>query len=153
MSSSNSQPHPELSKSDFYHSLRQQVRSWLQKDGKKHKWSEYLLLAPDLFHLLCKLTFDKRIPTSEKAKLASAIAYFVSPIDVIPEAIFGVGGYVDDVALAAFVLNSLMNNSDPEIVKEHWAGEGDVLDLIGQIISVADQMVGSGAWKKLKEII
>jgi uncharacterized membrane protein YkvA (DUF1232 family) len=135
--------------SDFYQQLRKRLRAWMQKGGSKHKYSEYLLFAPDLFHLLCKLSVERRVPVAEKAKLAAAIAYFISPIDLIPEAIVGPAGYVDDIALAAYVLNSIVNTTDPEVVRSHWAGDGDVLDLIQQILQVADDMVGSGLWKKL----
>ncbi|MBT8350877.1 MAG: DUF1232 domain-containing protein [Deltaproteobacteria bacterium] len=127
---------------------------WIHsEEGKDHKWSEYLLAAPDLFHLLCKLSIDKDVPVKEKAMLAGAIAYFVSPIDLVPEAIVGPIGYVDDISLAAYVLNQIVNNTDPEVLKRHWAGDGDLLDLIQHILERADKMVGSGLWNKLRNMI
>ena len=138
----------------YYQELRNKFKSWIQtKEGKDHKWSEYLLATPDLFHLLCKLSIDKDVPVKEKAKLAGVIAYFVSPIDLIPEAIVGPIGYIDDVSLAAYVLNQIVNNTDPEVIKRHWAGEGDVLELIQRILERADEMIGSGLWAKLKNMI
>jgi uncharacterized membrane protein YkvA (DUF1232 family) len=106
--------------------------------------------APDLFHLLCRLSMDDRIPARDRARLAAAIIYFVSPVDLIPEAIFGPVGFVDDVAVAAYVLNSLINSAGAEVLREHWAGEEDVLKVIQAILKVADRMVGSGLWAKLK---
>jgi len=139
---------------DYYRQLRAKFKAWIQTDeGKDHKWAEYLLATPDLFHLLCKLSIDKDVPIKEKAKLAGAIAYFVSPIDLVPEALVGPIGYVDDISLAAFVLNQIVNNTDPEVVRRHWAGEGDVLELIKRILAKADEMVGSGLWIKLKNMI
>ncbi|MBL7178083.1 MAG: DUF1232 domain-containing protein [Desulfobacteraceae bacterium] len=139
---------------DFYQKLRSKTRDWLNtKEGKSSKWSEYLMFAPDLFHLLCKLSIDKDVPVREKAKLAAAIAYFVSPIDLIPEAIVGPLGYLDDIAIAAYVLNSIINNTSPEVVKKYWAGEKDALETISQILKVADKNLGSGVWKKLKNLI
>lgn len=137
---------------DFYQNFREKIIKWLDSEGKNSKWADYLMCAPDLFHLLCKLSIDKDVPVKEKAKLAAAIAYFISPIDLIPEAIVGPIGYVDDIALAAYVLNSIVNNSGPAIVKKHWAGGADVLELIARILKVADEMVGSGLWKKLKRL-
>lgn len=139
-----------MAEEDFYQSFRKKIREWLKADGKSSKWAEYLIFAPDLFHVLCKLSIDNDVPVKEKAKLAAAIAYFVSPLDLVPEAIVGPIGYVDDIALAAYVLNSIINNSDPAIVRRHWAGDIDVLELIQQILHVADEMVGSGLWHKLK---
>lgn len=139
--------------SDFYRNLRDKIRKWAQsKEGSTNKWVEYLLCAPDLLHVLCKLSIDRDVPVKEKAKLAGAIAYFISPIDLIPEAIVGPVGYVDDIALAAYVLNSIITNTNPEVVKKHWAGERDVLEVIKEILKVADEMVGSGLWKKLKKM-
>lgn len=34
---------------------------------------------------------------------------------------------------------------------KHWAGDGDVLNVIQQIIEVADEMVGSGLWSKIRK--
>ena len=41
-------------------------------------------------------------------------------MDLVPEAIVGPIGYVDDIALAAYVLNSIVNNASPEVVQRHW---------------------------------
>ena len=116
-------------------------------------WAGYLLVAPDLFHLLCKLTLDKEVPAKEKAKLAIVIAYFVSPLDLIPEAVVGPVGYIDDIVLSAYVLNSIISKTNPEVVIKHWAGDQDVLEVIQEILKVADEMVGSGLWRKLKGLV
>jgi len=138
---------------DFYQALRWRVRDWSQRAGKDSKWSEYVLLAPDLFHLLCKLIIDPDVPTKQKVKLAAAIAYFVSPLDLMPEALMGPTGYVDDVALSAYVLNSLLNSVDAPVLTRNWAGDGDLLEAIRRILKVADEMVGSGLWQRLKGLI
>ena len=72
---------------------------------------------------------------------------------MIPEVIAGPLGYLDDIAIAAYVLNSIINNSNPEVVKKYWAGEKDVLETISQILKVADENLGSRVWKKLKNLI
>jgi len=141
-----------MNNDDFYQKLRKKIREWLKSDeGKTSKFAEYLMFAPDLFHLLCKLSIDKDVPAIEKAKLVGAIAYFVSPVDVMSEALIGPLGYCDDIALAAYVLNSLINNTDEEIIRKHWVGDADVLNLIQQILSIADAMIGSGLWENLKK--
>jgi uncharacterized membrane protein YkvA (DUF1232 family) len=139
---------------DFYQNLRSKMKDWLStKEGSSHKWADYLMFAPDLLHLLCKLTIDEDVPVKERAKLAAAIAYFISPIDLVPEAIVGVIGYTDDIVLAAYVLNSIINNTKLEIVERHWAGDEDVLHVIQKILRVADEMIGSGLFKRLKKTV
>lgn len=136
---------------DFYQQMRESIRAWLSVKGAGFKFTEYLLAAPDLFHLLCRLAIDKDVPSNEKAKLVGAIVYFVAPFDFIPEAVGGPIGYMDDVVVAAVVLNSLINKVDGEIIKRHWAGNKDVLPLIQEILKVADEIVGQGLWKRIMD--
>lgn len=78
------------------------------------------------------------------------VCSFYFPLDIIPEALVGPGGYVDDIAVAAYVLNSVINKTDAELVRRHWAGEGNVLDVIQRILKAADTMIGGSLWKKIK---
>jgi uncharacterized membrane protein YkvA (DUF1232 family) len=137
---------------DFYQKLRAQIMSWLsKKNNRNQRWAEYILLAPDLFHLLCKLMLEAEVPPAKKIKLAAVIAYFISPLDFFPEGFFGPVGYLDDIALTAYVLNDLINEIDPQIVSRHWAGEGDILKLLKTILLNSDKMLGSGLWKKIRK--
>jgi uncharacterized membrane protein YkvA (DUF1232 family) len=141
-----------MGQEDFYHRLRERVREWARSEqGKNSKWAEYVLLVPDFFHLICKLALDDEVGSKDKAKLAVVIAYFVSPADAIPEGLVGPIGYVDDLALTAYVLNQMVQNN-PEPVKRNWAGEEDVIAQIKEILRVADEMLGSGLWQKIKSM-
>jgi uncharacterized membrane protein YkvA (DUF1232 family) len=136
---------------DFYQALRVRIASWLESKGAGFKHAQLLLLAPDLFHLLTRLLLDRRIPSAEKAALGAAVAYFLSPVDLLPEALLGPIGYVDDVALAAYALSRLINAGHGAVAKELWAGDGELLDVIRRILEIADEMVGSGLWERLKK--
>ena len=136
---------------NFYLKLRTKMQKWLEgKAGEENQWSQYLLWAPDLFYLLWKLSQDENVPKKEKLKLLAVLAYFISPFDLIPEAILGPAAFVDDIALTAYVLNSLMNHVDAELVRKYWMGDDDALEVIQKILMTADKMVGKGLWQKLK---
>ena len=134
---------------DFYLILRKKVMTYLDKHNSKY--TEYLLLAPDLFHLLVKLSIDPRVPSDKKTKFIAIIAYFISPLDLFPELIFGPIGYLDDIALTAYIINQYIVETDPKIVRELWAGDQDVLTAIKNIVIAADKMIGSGLWKKIRK--
>lgn len=136
---------------DFYQKLRTQIANYLEKN--KFQYSDVLLLAPDFFHLLVKLSLDPRVDTSKKAKLALAIAYFISPIDILPEAFLGPLGYMDDIALSAYILNDFINNNESDILYEHWAGQSDILASIQNVLTTANRFLGEGLWKRLKRKI
>ncbi|MFC1564354.1 YkvA family protein [candidate division KSB1 bacterium] len=136
---------------EFYLKLREKIKKWLEsKEGKENRWADILMLAPDMFYLLWKLSLDPDVPAKSKAMLAGAVAYFVLPVDLLPEAILGPFGYLDDIALAAYVLNKVVNDTPPELIRKYWAGEHDILMVIKNVLGVADSMLGKGLWKKLK---
>lgn len=136
---------------DFYKKMRGQIADFLEK--KNFKYADILLLAPDFFHLMVKLSLDKRVPQDKKVKLVAAILYFISPLDFLPEMIFGPIGYMDDLALAAYVLNDFINSGDLDIIYEHWAGESDILASIQNVLTVADHYLGKGLWQRIKRTL
>jgi len=133
---------------DFYKTLRYKIEKYLAKHNSKY--GDYLLLAPDLFHLLVKLSLDPRVPAHKKAKFVAVIAYFISPIDLLPEMFLGPLGYLDDIALSAYVINEYINETDPAVVRELWAGDQDILSTVKNVVTAADKFLGSGLWKRLK---
>lgn len=135
----------------FYLKLRNNITNWLDdKVNLDYKWREYLLLVPDIFYLLVKLLQDPDVPQNKKLKLVTAIAYFISPIDVLPEALLGPIGYLDDLGIAAYILNDLLNYVDPQVVKRNWVGDTDILITIKKILINVDKIIGKGIWDKVK---
>ena len=137
---------------DFYKSLRIKINKWVKSDeGNTHKYVEYILVTPDFFYVLWQLMLDERIPYEFKMKVGLVVAYFISPIDLIPEAVVGPIGYLDDVALSAGLLNKMMEDSG-DIVEEHWREVSDInlLKLIKSILKVVDNLIGRGMWDRLR---
>ena len=140
---------------DFYLQLRDKVSQWFEKNAdQKPEFANYILLVPDFFYLLVRLTMDDRIPAMDKAKFAGVIAYFLSPIDFLPEALLGPLGYLDDLILTCYVLNLYLNQqqgANKQVVKELWPGDQDVLNTIQSVLQKADKGIGSGLLKKIKD--
>jgi uncharacterized membrane protein YkvA (DUF1232 family) len=143
------------SKADrFYDRLRGSVASYLERKGSAvGKAGEFLLLVPDVFMLLWRLTKDGRVQGKHKVLLISGLAYFVSPIDFMPEAILGPIGYLDDLVFGVYILNKVMADTDVAIVREHWSGSEDILESIQRVLSAADGLVGSKFVAKIKQMV
>jgi uncharacterized membrane protein YkvA (DUF1232 family) len=130
----------------FYRRLRDRVKGWADRRSIPDRRMEYLLAAPDLFVLLSRLALDRRVPLAAKAKVAAGIAYFVTPLDMIPD-FLGPPGFLDDVVVAAWILQNVvaeLNQIDPAILQDHWEGEADVLERIRSIIDQAEDVLGRG---------
>jgi uncharacterized membrane protein YkvA (DUF1232 family) len=74
-----------------------------------------LLIAVVMFGVMIYVIFRYRVPLRGVAAMAGAFVYFVSPVDVIPEAVFGPLGMVDDVgvvgAVALFVYRLIQSRN------------------------------------------
>ena len=97
---------------------------------------EYALVLPRLVKLVWRLARDPRVPARSKAVLVVLGGYLASPIDLIPDFIPGLG-QLDDIVVIAFALDQMLNRVAPEIVREHWDGEGDVLELVQEILDIS----------------
>jgi uncharacterized membrane protein YkvA (DUF1232 family) len=136
----------------FYDRMRESIRRYLDGKGSMAgKTGEYLLLAPDVFVLLWRLVNDGRVNAKNKVMLGSGLAYFLFPLDIMPEGFLGPIGYLDDLVFAVYLLNKMLKDTDPEILREHWSGSGDVLDSIRNVLHAADNLVGSDILGKLKK--
>lgn len=99
-----------------------------------------LLFIPNLILLCLRLMSDPRVPKAEKALVAGAIAYAIIPFDFVPDLIPFVG-QVDDAYLISLTLLRLANRTDPAIVREHWNGGGDVVELVSAMALFAAKLL------------
>lgn len=136
----------------FYDRLRDSIRVYLEKKGNvAGKAGEYLLFVPDVFILLWRLINDPRVSAKHKVMLGTGLAYFLFPLDIIPEGLLGPIGYLDDLVFAVYLLNVLLVDTDPAILREHWSGGDDVLSTIRKVLSAADSLVGTEIAERFKK--
>ncbi|HEV8430625.1 MAG TPA: DUF1232 domain-containing protein [Pyrinomonadaceae bacterium] len=99
-----------------------------------------LLVIPNLLLLSARLMVDPRVPAKERLLVAGAIVYAFVPLDFIPDMLPFVG-QVDDAYLIALSLLRLMSVTEPRVVREHWRGGGDVVELVGATALVAARLL------------
>jgi uncharacterized membrane protein YkvA (DUF1232 family) len=85
--------------------------------------------APNLVRLFRGLLHDPRVPRGSKVLLGFAIAWFVSPIDLVPEFI-PVFGPLDDAVVAALVLHHVLRKAGRDVIAEHWSGDEATLGVL-----------------------
>ena len=95
----------------------------------KRRMKNLLLFLPNMVLLCARLLSDPRVPRTEKALVAGAIVYAIIPFDLIPDMIPFVG-QLDDAYLIAMTLLRLMDRTDPMVLRAHWNGGGDIVQLV-----------------------
>lgn len=96
---------------DFYDTLIENLETYA---GEYESFIDY---GPVLFKLLCSLLncdvdYDLRLP------ICGAIAYYVTPDDVIPETTYGPYGYIDDIYLSSLVLKMVGERHGYEFIEK-----------------------------------
>lgn len=83
----------------------------------------------DTAQLLWRVARDPRVPWQAKAVAGGAVAYVVSPLDVIPDVIPGIGK-IDDLFLLARALRYLTGAAGYDLLHELWSGSEDGFALL-----------------------
>lgn len=138
---------------DFYEHLNISINYWLEQKGVDHPFAKHIKWAPELFKLACSLSLERSVILEDKGKLAVAVAYFISPFDLFPEALTGVIGYADDLVLLALVLKDTVNHTDSTLLSKYWKNDTDIKAIIDEILLDAEEMIGAYMFQKLRDLI
>jgi uncharacterized membrane protein YkvA (DUF1232 family) len=114
----------------------------------RSRMKNLLLFVPNMLLLSARLMIDPRVPLTERVLVAGAILYALIPFDFIPDMLPFVG-QIDDAYLVSLTLLRLMTVTDPRVVRQHWRGGGDVVELVGSTALVARKLLP----KKIRSVL
>jgi len=138
----------------FYQNLREQVRRYAA--SKAPKWAQplipWLLAVPDFFVMLVRLARDARVPASAKVIAGATVAYFISPVDLIPDPIPLIGE-IDDLGLALLAVDQIAKLVPRHVIQESWPGEGDVLELVREGIGLITRVLPNRVLTSLQKVL
>ena len=84
---------------------------------------------PDIARTVARLATDPMLPTAAKFAIAAAVLYLVSPVDLIPDFI-PILGALDDVLVAAILVDGILNVVDRGLVLKYWPGSTESLERV-----------------------
>jgi uncharacterized membrane protein YkvA (DUF1232 family) len=106
----------------------------------KRRMKNLLMFLPNMVRLCGRLLADGRVPLTEKALFAGAAIYALMPLDLIPDLLPFIG-QIDDAYLISLTLLRLISRTDDRVVREHWRGGGDVVQLAEAIAGLAPRLL------------
>ena len=80
-----------------------------------------LMHLPKTARLVVRLLKDSRVPVGGKLVVGLALAYLVSPLDLIPDFVFPIIGHLDDLGVLLAGVRYLIRQTPPPILEEHLA--------------------------------
>jgi len=90
---------------------------------------EAVRLGPDVIRLTRRLAADRTLSCSLRVRLWLLLAYLLSPIDLIPDFIPGVG-YADDAIIVVLVIRSVLRAAGTQAIERHWPGSPEGLQAV-----------------------
>ena len=106
---------------DFYDTLIENLETY------SGEYESFIDHGPELFKVLCDL-LNQDIDKSLRLPICGAIAYYVTPDDIIPEQTYGPYGYIDDIYLSSHVLKMVASKHGYEFVEK--ISSPDIEDII-----------------------
>lgn len=139
----------------FYDRLREKVVHAVEKRGGKlgEGAVRALLLVPDVFMLLVRLSLDRDVPGSARALIGGTLAYFVLPLDLFPEVLLGGVGFMDDLVLASAVLAQAFSGELEPYARRHWSGSEDLRVVLRDITNTAHSLLGQNLWDRVRGLL
>lgn len=139
----------------FYDRLRGKVAAYVEERGGAagDKVAEALLLVPDVFVFLLRLLLDPEVPRAKRALIGSALAYFVLPVDLLPEAMVGPAGFVDDLVLALAVLSQSFGSDLEPWARKYWSGTQSLRRVLRDVLQSAHGLLGTDLHGRLRKAL
>lgn len=122
--------------------------------GAKRTLLDTIRQLPSYLRLLGGLLVDRRVSVLDKALVAGAIAYIVSPLDLIPDFIPFLGE-VDDIFLLMTALERLVRNAGADVVHDHWRGDPGEIERLNfqEVVGAATLFLPGGIKTKLARLV
>jgi uncharacterized membrane protein YkvA (DUF1232 family) len=139
----------------FYDRLRERMLLAAERQSQRYGKPviEALLLVPDVFILMVRLVLDPAVPGEARALIGGALAYFLLPLDLFPEALVGAAGFLDDLVLVAAVLSQALGGELEPYANKYWNGDRELRQTLRDITQSAQALLGRDLDRRLKRTL
>ena len=114
----------EVDFKDYYDTLVNNLNCF---EGEYDSFIDY---GPSLYKLLCDCLNSKQLSSGLRLNISAAIAYYVVPMDIIPEQVFGPYGYIDDIYISVYVLRKVVNQYGHDFLQDLWTDDESIEDVL-----------------------
>jgi uncharacterized membrane protein YkvA (DUF1232 family) len=139
----------------FYDRLRGRVVGALERRGGRlgRGAADALMVVPDVFMLLVRLALDPQVPRATRGLIGGALAYFLVPFDLLPEALVGGVGFLDDLVLATAVLTQALGPELEPQARRYWSGRQELRQVLRDVIGAAQSLLGENLLARLERLL
>ncbi len=110
---------------------------------------ETIEFLPSLVMFALNITFDKRVPISEKIKIGVLVTLLITPADVLLMELIGPIALMDDVVIIGYLIYSIgimISNLDEEVIQDNWIGNPEQAE---QFVEAVRSLAGLSGVQRL----
>lgn len=120
---------------DYYDVLSYNLESY------KGEYAPFIDHGPELFRLLNELLIKREVSSEFRLKISAAIAYYVVPMDVIPEQVYGPYGYIDDIFITSYMIKLLADKYGYPFLEKSWKGNGELKSVVDECYEKSSEIL------------
>jgi uncharacterized membrane protein YkvA (DUF1232 family) len=102
---------------------------------------------PDLVKLSCDMLDEDIVDRDSRLMICASLGYLLVPNDALPEDVYGIDGYMDDLYIVCITLDG-MKKKYPDTIAKLWDDDTNLDELLASCISKGEKMLEE---KNLKE--
>ena len=124
--------------------LKNHLSEWLEsKDGAEYKYKDHIKQLPFLFDILNDMRLNKTFDDILSKKINNTVNYTVSHLDLLPEALMGPRGYIDDLYIVCLCFKDILKITSIDSID---------ISFINNIVSNGDTILGLNIKLQLDQI-
>ena len=133
------------SKEETLDSLRKALKPYMVagKDAQTHTTltmlAELTPALPQILEMTIQLANWPSLANKDKKHFIAVVAYTVSPVDIIPEGVFGGAGFADDLLFASIAYKTVIADTSEKFVLAFWKGDKKLFDTLCSLESAAKE--------------
>lgn len=120
---------------DFFDVLSENLESY------KGDYASFIDHGPTLYKLLTDVLNEKSINKDIRLEISAAIAYYVIPMDIIPEQIYGPYGYIDDIFISTYVIKKIAETLGYEFLEKYWIGTEKLESVVDECFERSNEVL------------
>lgn len=117
------------SKDDTLDALRKTLKPYMVAGKDAQTQNTLTMLAeltpalPQILEMTIQLANWPSLASKDKKHFIAVVAYLVSPVDIIPEGVYGGAGFADDLLFASIAYRTVITDTSEKFVSAFWKGE------------------------------
>lgn len=118
----------------------------LKEDLDSYKnMNEFIDYRQEMYNLLTDILDGENAERESRLKICAAIAYFVTPFDIIPRQVYGPHGFIDDIYVFSYVINDLSEYLGWKPLEEAWRGNEELKTVLDKCQLKSKEILGTKA--------